>query len=314
MKRQSGNVSLAVLMRNAVRPDEEEICAFVDATHATPASCKGSKIQFVDGKPTISLQGRKTKTNQIAPSSCPPRLPPQRQAEGQDDEEELERTHGSETCAGVFEFQTAGIKYGAGCIGRYLCIDMSGDPDMKHADGMSLKAETIPTAFVHLRISARSLRNMDGPFGKSDPFYTITRVATTPDPQSGEFKRELVYKSPVITDDLNPRWPKARIPLNKLGRNVSLLGGDDAKNDDSVLEVAVWDKDQLSEDDLIGSARVALHDIAPGLELPLALEKRGGETARNSRQDTHNGVLVFEKSRVELKYYKLAGPQVRLSR
>ena len=61
MKRQSGNVSLAVLMRNAVRPDEEEICAFVDATHATPASCKGSKIQFVDGKPTISLQGRKTK-------------------------------------------------------------------------------------------------------------------------------------------------------------------------------------------------------------------------------------------------------------
>jgi Ca2+-dependent lipid-binding protein len=134
---------------------------------------------------------------------------------------------------------------------------------------------------------SQALKNMDGLFGKSDPFYTISRVD---DAGSLSETSSVVYTSNVLHDELHPRWGKARIPLNKLTKG--------ATTEVCQILVEVWDKDTYSKNDLIGSVRIALHQIQSGLEV--ALTPADATTS-------HHGSLIFEKCRVEMKYYTRQG-------
>ena len=78
---------------------------------------------------------------------------------------------------------------------------------------------------------------MDGFLGKSDPFYTIKRIDN---PGSLAETLTTVYSSPVIDNDLNPAWPKAKLALSK----VSPPPG----SNKCELLFEVWDKDFISDD------------------------------------------------------------------
>ena len=114
---------------------------------------------------------------------------------------------------------------------------------------------------------------------------------------------ELVYVSSTVLNDLNPRWPKARIPLARLAKGPERR---------AQILFEVWDKDHVSKDDLIGSVRCHLEDIQSGLELSLTASSpvtRGPSPARSSSGQTRAslGSLVIEKQRVEFKYFRPGG-------
>ena len=86
--------------------------------------------------------------------------------------------------AGFFEFK-AGAEFGVSCVGRYLCLDMGGDRQQNVAYGSHGQSDNTragarnggglsqgqgdrdtPTAFIHLRLCGKQLKNMDGFFGK----------------------------------------------------------------------------------------------------------------------------------------------------
>ena len=136
---------------------------------------------------------------------------------------------------------------------------------------------------------------MDGFLGKSDPFYTIKRID---DPGSLAETLTTVYSSPVIDNDFNPAWPKAKLALSK----VSPPPG----SNKCELLFEVWDKDFIS-DDCIGVARLNLQDIKSGLEVPLLPDARRASADPEAYASSTLGTLIFEKCHIELKHFKGSG-------
>ena len=64
----------------------------------------------------------------------------------------------------------------------------------------------IPMAFLHLKMRCKNLKNMDGLLGKSDPFFTISRIDG---PGSLDEKIVKLYTSPVSTR--SPQRALARV-------------------------------------------------------------------------------------------------------
>ena len=100
----------------------------------------------------------------------------------------------------------------------------------------------------------QNLKNLDGLFGRSDPFLTISRLDDAG--SLAEFET-VVYTSSVIPDDPNPRWPRFRVPLNSLANSRS---GEHS----TIVVFKVWDHDQYSKNDLIGQARCSLEMLQSG--------------------------------------------------
>jgi len=124
----------------------------------------------------------------------------------------------------------------------------------------SLKEEELHVQLKVGVVSAQGLRNADTLPGQgvSDP-YCICRLRGKP-------KSE--WKTPVISDDLDPVW------------NCSQIMPDFAVGDE--LEFEVMDKDLFKQDDMLGWATIPCSDFYPhGFKgvLPLKAEKdgRGGE-------------------------------------
>ena len=59
---------------------------------------------------------------------------------------------------------------------------------------------------AHLTLSGIKLENKDGWFGKSDPFYNLSRSN-----RDGTFSK--VWQSEVVMDNLNPKWKPASVPV-----------------------------------------------------------------------------------------------------
>lgn len=62
---------------------------------------------------------------------------------------------------------------------------------------------------VHLTLFGSKLANLDGFFGKSDPFFVLQKGR-----EDGAFVT--VFKSEYIKNDLNPRWKPLQIKLQLL--------------------------------------------------------------------------------------------------
>ena len=78
-----------------------------------------------------------------------------------------------------------------------------------------------------LRMSGIKLKNVEGMFKKSDPFYEIRR--TYEGPGGGSWVP--IHRSKPVKDNLNPMWEPATIDVN------ALCGGDL----DRQLQVAIFD-------------------------------------------------------------------------
>jgi Ca2+-dependent lipid-binding protein len=71
---------------------------------------------------------------------------------------------------------------------------------------------------LELSIYAKNLKNVAGVLkGTSDPFAVVTRMATTPGSQA-----EVLGKTEVIKNNLNPEWAKVFVFDYELGASVKL--------------------------------------------------------------------------------------------
>ena len=97
---------------------------------------------------------------------------------------------------------------------------------------------------VMLTLRGVKLANKDGFFGKSDPFFVLSKAR-----EDGTFAP--CVKSEVVKNNLNPTWPVLRVPLQRL------CNGD--LNRPLRLEVIDWDDDDKFEP--IGNLTVTTEEL-----------------------------------------------------
>ncbi|CAM9580394.1 unnamed protein product [Chrysoparadoxa australica] len=126
---------------------------------------------------------------------------------------------------------------------------------------MTVKAEEMAAChdWVKLSFAGIKLPNKDGLFGKSDPFYIISRVR-----EDGSFQE--VYKSEVVDNNLNPTWQVAQCSVQQL------CNGDLARP----LRITIMDHDGDGSHDYMCSMETSLKDILEkaGSTLPLINTKK----------------------------------------
>ena len=143
------------------------------------------------------------------------------------------------SCKGTVVFTMRGVKLANRCVSELLALS--------HAHGLracALAAER------HARWcnALMQRRRSDGWFGKSDPFFVISKSR-----EDGTFAA--CCKSDVVTNNLSPTWKPLRVPLQRL------CNGDMSRP--LKLEVLDYDKDDKFEE--IGHMTVTTQELlTPG--------------------------------------------------
>lgn len=73
-------------------------------------------------------------------------------------------------------------------------------------------APTTDHGMLHLRLIGHQLKNVDGIFGKSNPFFEVSCRTDAP----GGLSWQPIYRSQPIKGDLNPRWPPCSLNIGRL--------------------------------------------------------------------------------------------------
>lgn len=109
------------------------------------------------------------------------------------------------------------------------------------------------------------LKNVDGLFSKSDPFFVISSHANDPAGRTWQ----PVYRSEVIMNDLNPVWKPFSIPLAKL------CGG----NKDQPVQIEVFDWEKSGKHQAMGTVQTTVNGLlfligGSDKKLPLLFKKK----------------------------------------
>ena len=144
------------------------------------------------------------------------------------------------------------------------------------------KVEAEDSGDIELRLAGYKLKNVEGLFSKSDPFFEIHSETG-----SNEFGN-LVYRSEHVKNNLNPLWKPASISLN------SLCGGDRTK----AFRFTVYDHEKNGKHKLMGAATTTVNELvaaktgsATDTSTALTL------TTRNVKKDI--GSLVVVDARIK---------------
>jgi hypothetical protein len=100
---------------------------------------------------------------------------------------------------------------------------------------------------LHLQLRGGELKNVDGIFGKSDPYFVVHSQAT----EAGGHSWHPVYRSKPIMDDLNPEWQEASIPIAKV------CGGDK----DRSIQIEVWDWEKKGRHQPMGKFQTSVNGL-----------------------------------------------------
>jgi Ca2+-dependent lipid-binding protein len=126
---------------------------------------------------------------------------------------------------------------------------------------------------VTLIMKAKGLTNLDGMFGKSDPFLRMSR--------SREIGAPLpMFRSEVVMNNLNPTWKKITVSLS------ALCNGDPYRS--ITFDVADYDSD--GSHDFIGQCTCSLNDLLQTVGAGTGLQKE--MPLRNSRTGKSGGTLI----------------------
>jgi hypothetical protein len=74
------------------------------------------------------------------------------------------------------------------------------------------RAAEVHAGTFHVTVHGFKLKNLNGLLGTSDPFFELAKPIRTPAGSGWQ----LVYRSPVIMNDLNPNWGSATVDMNEL--------------------------------------------------------------------------------------------------
>ncbi|CAB9509275.1 Copine-6 [Seminavis robusta] len=135
------------------------------------------------------------------------------------------------------------------------------------------------SGILRLKMRGEKLKNTEGMFGKSDPFFELSRkVAST-----GGQTWDNVYRSAHIKNNLNPVWDEATVELSVL------CGG----NLDHPLSITVYDHEKSGKHVLMGHAETSVNGLLQayknGAARPMQLSKKGKTT----------GSLIITKAETE---------------
>mmetsp|Transcript_27218 Transcript_27218/g.50411 ORF Transcript_27218/g.50411 Transcript_27218/m.50411 type:complete len:687 (-) Transcript_27218:294-2354(-) len=114
-----------------------------------------------------------------------------------------------------------------------------------HAEEISPRNDELVFQFI-----ADGLRNADGLFGKSDPYYTISKLC-----ENGDFS--CVFRSEVVRNNLSPQWMPRQISLQKL------CSGDV----DRPMKIEIWDYDRKRAADFLGAVDTTIRKLLESYKL-----------------------------------------------
>lgn len=103
------------------------------------------------------------------------------------------------------------------------------------------------TGVLRLTMKGIKLKNVEGMFAKSDPFYELSRKVDL----AGSLTWDNVFRSEVVQNNLNPEWKPASIELSRL------CGGDL----DAPVLVSVFDYERKGEPVPMGSFETTVNEF-----------------------------------------------------
>merc|ERR1719385_657282 len=107
------------------------------------------------------------------------------------------------------------------------------------------KVSSVGNELISMSLSMKGLPKMDGLFGKSDPYFTLSRTRE-------DGKSVVVHKSEVIKSNLNPNFAVFSIESQKLCNCDAYRP----------ITITVYDWDKSGSDDLIGRVETNLNELA----------------------------------------------------
>ena len=117
-----------------------------------------------------------------------------------------------------------------------------------------------------LHLIGVKLKNVEGPFKKSDPFYEVYAASS----EDGELT-DMVYCSEYIKNDLSPIWEPVQIDMMKL------CGGDK----DKMFRIAVFDYENDLKHDFMGSVDTSVNRlIAANIDADRKLTESSIDTSK----------------------------------
>ncbi|KAL7985454.1 hypothetical protein Chor_004024 [Crotalus horridus] len=183
------------------------------------------------------------------------------------------------------------------------------------------------TRVVSIDVEARNLDKKDF-LGKSDPFLEFYK-------QSDSGKWQLVYRSEVIKNNLNPSWKKFSVPLQTFcsgdfNRQIKVTVSDMDDNTSSdligeficnvskLLEVHCYDYDSDGSHDLIGSFKSTLSQLQKaGDSSPVEFECIHPEKKRKKKSYKNSGIIRLKSCKIETEYsfldYIMGGCQINFT-
>ncbi|XP_071671744.1 copine-1 isoform X3 [Patagioenas fasciata] len=166
---------------------------------------------------------------------------------------------------------------------------------------ITISAEEIKdTRVVCLEIEAQNLDKKDF-LGKSDPFLEFYK-------QSNAGTWQLVYRSEVIKNNLNPCWRKFSVPLQ------TFCSGDFNKP----IKVQCADHDSDGSHDLIGAFETNLTQLQnAGNSSPVEFECIHPEKKQKKKSYKNSGIIRIKSCKIETEYsfldYVMGGCQINFT-
>lgn len=116
---------------------------------------------------------------------------------------------------------------------------------------------------LRMTMKGIKLKNVEGMFSKSDPFYELSRKVSA----AGSLTWDNIFRSEVIKNNLNPEWKPATVELSKL------CGGDL----DAPILVSVFDHESKGPPVGMGSFETSVNGLLRAAQTTqsLTLNKRG---------------------------------------
>ncbi|TMW56857.1 hypothetical protein Poli38472_006867 [Pythium oligandrum] len=153
----------------------------------------------------------------------------------------------------------------------------------RHVSGISghvvIDAEEVSSCadMVNVQFGADKIDNKDGWFGKSDPFLNIYRIKDEHSDPKQAASWIHVWRSPVVMNNLNPRWAKVTLGVRTLcNGNLSRL-----------LKFECWDWEESGRHQYIGACTMTAGEFVSGERVSMDLinaerQLRKGKKYKNS--------------------------------
>jgi len=135
---------------------------------------------------------------------------------------------------------------------------------------------------LQLQLQGRGLKNVEGLFKKSDPFYRICKLTNEDDEDADGDNWAPMYQSNYVKNNLDPLWNAMKCDLN-------VLCNDDTE---APIKIFVYDYESSGDHKLIGSVETTVEELISSMKFGesgsavdddadhfLALEDKSGEDA-----------------------------------